>query len=401
MRAGTPDTELQTDHLTAGQVSKTGWWRHLAEQSRDGIVVLGYSGRVFWSNDTFAAMLGCPREEVRRLKVWDWDKAIPADAIRGMLEAIDEAGDHFETVHTRRDGTTYDVEICSNAVKFHNRKLVLCVCRDISERKRSERRVQQLLAETKSLADKLSQQQDVLVQAEKLASIGRLAAGVAHEINNPLAFILGNLDSLRQFMDGLDEVTDQARVDFALSDAQAMLADLVDGVGRIRTIVSHLQVFTDLDDAGCADVAISDLVDAAVAASQGARGPDCQVIVDVEEGLPLVHWFRRTMERTLANLLTNAAQAIEGHGTVRISARSVGAERVVLVVSDNGVGIPAENLRRVFDPFFTTRDVGAGTGLGLHVAHASVERHGGKIAVESRVGAGTSFTIMLPVRVPE
>ena len=431
MRTGSPTTELRVERADQVAAGKTGWWRQLAEQSRDGIVVLDRTGRVFWSNGTFAAMLGRKREEMRRLSVSDWDASAPPDRIQAMLEAVDEVGDHFETVHTRTDGTTYDVEICTNAVTFHDRKLVLCVCRDISGRKQGERRLQQLLDETRSLADKLAQQQDVLVQAENLASIGRLAAGVAHEINNPLAIILGNLNSLTQYMAGLDEAAmtvanladlaanggssdeiasvaarlgaavREARTDFSMLDALAMLADLIDGVERIRTIVNHLHVFADMDEAGCGDVAVSDVVNAAVVATHGNRGPECQVVVDVADDLPVVRWYRRTMERALTNLLNNAAQAVRDGGTVRVSARALDAGRVVIVVSDNGVGIPAEHLRRVFDPFFTTRDVGKGTGLGLHVAHACVERHGGKIAVESRVGAGTSFTIMLPVCAPD
>lgn len=431
MSVRNPDTRPLSTGPAPSYADDAIWWRELVEQSRDGIVVIDRHGKVFWINERFASMLGCTREEASGLEVWDWESKFPRDAVAAMLDDVDQSGDYFETVHQRCDGSVYDVEICTNAVEFDGVKLILCVCRDITDRKRVEREMQDLLAETRAQADLLALQRDMLVQTEKLASLGRLAAGIAHEINNPLAFVESNFSSLTRYLSGLSQVVasavtvaamaeqapdgppravieelrrtiDEADAEYAAKDMLQLVAENLDGVDRIRTIVKDLEVFLRSDDMRPETVSIAELIDSALALTQTSWGPHCRVEIDLDEAQPPeLACFPGRIEQVLVNLIVNAAHAIEKEGVIRITAESLADRSVRIVVSDDGVGIPEENLTRIFDPFFTTMDVGGGTGLGLHVAYCIVERHGGEISADSRPGEGSTFTLVLPARIPD
>lgn len=425
-----PLSDPQPADAPNGTSGEAIWWRQLVEQSRDGIVVIDRHGKVFWANDEFASMLGCTRVEAQDLEVWDWDAKIPRNAIAAMLDDVGRTGDHFETVHTRRDGSTYDVEICTNAIVCDGHKLILCICRDITRRKQAELEMQRLLAATQSLAEQLARQKDILVQAEKLASLGRLAAGIAHEINNPLAFVQSNFTALSAYVADLAAVAGsaQALVDlpvpiapvalesaiaslrcaceeadaaYAAEDARQLLADNAGGVARIRAIVNDMKVFMKRVDADPSRVSIRGLIESAVAATSHEWESRGEVILDLADDLPEVTWFPEQIDQAIKHLVVNAAYALEGQGRITITARVAASETVRIIVSDNGVGIPEADLSRIFDPFYTTRSVGEGIGLGLYLVHSFVERHGGNVAVASRVGAGTGFTLTLPLRVPD
>ncbi len=404
------------------------WWRQLVEQTRDGIVVVDKRGKVFWVNEPFAAMLGYTRDEAFDLAVWDWEANFPAEKVEEMLASVDETGAHFETTHRRKDGSHYDVEICTNAVMFDDEKFVLCVCRDITQRKQAEQELQTMLAATRALAEQLEHQQTMLVQSEKLASVGQLAAGVAHEINNPLSYILGNFATLGEYIDDLvaaatgaraiielsggaadaiDAATAELRelfaerdVEFAAQDARQLVAESTDGAERIRTIVNSLKGFVRRDDAQPSEAVVADMVESALVVTHNELKYRCETTCDVPADLPQIKCFPRQIEQVLMNLLVNASHAIEEKGTIAISARSLDGDHIEIRIRDDGKGISPENHKRIFDPFFTTKEVGKGTGLGLHIVHTIVERHGGKVTVESNVGTGTTFTIVLPTAGP-
>lgn len=405
------------------------WWRLLVEQSRDGIVVIDRQGKVFWANEMFASLLGYTRDETYGLVVWDWDAKIPAEALGQMLDDADQNGHHFETVHRRKDGSFYEVEINTNAVECGDRKLILCICRDITERKRTERNLQQLFAETRALADQLELQKNMLVQSEKLASLGQLAAGVAHEINNPLAYVSSNFDSLKEYLAALSgvlksssvvaglpadapaavmrEAVDDLRTtisetdaEFAAEDAGQLLVENSEGVERIRTIVNGLKGFIGSGDSGPGTVSVRQMVESVLTLTQNQWRGRCEVELELDDDLANISCLPGQIEQVLVNLVVNACHAIEDAGTIRIVAGAAGDDAVQIAVSDDGVGIPGEQIDRIFDPFFTTREVGKGAGLGLHIAHAIIDRHGGEIRVDSRAGFGSTFTIVLPCRIP-
>lgn len=237
-----------------------------------------------------------------------------------------------------------------------------------------------------------------LVHTDRLASLGALAAGVAHEINNPTAFILLGTQQLGRLLQQLptDEASSATRARMT-----EVVGDLHDGVQRIAQIVGELRMFARIPDGAVSTpVDVNRLMTSAVTLTQAVLKSRAKVELDLGQ-LPPLPGDHARLGQVFVNLLVNAAQAIptgdpERH-CVRVETREQGGS-VIVRVSDTGVGIPEENLSRVFDPFFTTKGPGDGTGLGLTISMDLVRRAGGTIEVQSEVGRGTTFTITLPVR---
>jgi two-component system, NtrC family, sensor kinase len=258
--------------------------------------------------------------------------------------------------------------------------------------------------------------QSQIVQSEKMASIGQLAAGVAHELNNPAGFLYGNMELLSECVRGLERLLlfyetaplageDAARaraikgeIDYerTLEDLRSIVADCRDGAERIRDVVQNLRTFSRLDEAEFKKVDIHEGLDSTIRLLSRYYAPGHIKLARDYGELPPVDCYAGQLNQVWLNLLVNAAHATREGGEVLIITRGEG-ERVVVTVSDTGCGIAPEHLTRVFDPFFTTKPVGEGTGLGLSVTYSIVERHGGEITVESELGKGTTFTVTLPV----
>ncbi|OGR14953.1 MAG: hypothetical protein A2277_21060 [Desulfobacterales bacterium RIFOXYA12_FULL_46_15] len=266
-----------------------------------------------------------------------------------------------------------------------------------------------------------------ILQSEKMASIGQLAAGVAHEINNPIGFIGSNLDALKDYMEDVDELLshyqklckllvaapggslcteiqnevkaitefeEQIEIDYLKKDIPELLHDCKDGTQRVGKIVADLKNFAH-------------------------PGNDKQMLVDINKGLestlnvvynelkykatvtrefgdiPMVEGFPQKLNQVFMNILVNAAQAITEKGEIRIKTKKEGGQ-VLVAISDTGCGIKEEHLQKIFDPFFTTKEIGKGTGLGMNIAYNIIQEHKGKISVQSTVGKGTTFTVSLP-----
>ncbi len=251
-----------------------------------------------------------------------------------------------------------------------------------------------------------------LYQAEKLASVGKLAAGVAHEINNPMGFIHSNLSSAGEYVrrlvqfgaiakkgDGAEIAAawNKADMDFVLEDFADLLNESLAGAERVARIVADLKEFSNVDRAQEEIVFLNESVKAVCNIAHSQIAGHAEVQLELGE-LPPITAQQGHINQLLLNLLVNALQAMEGRpGVIRIDTALVG-EEIRLRIADNGCGIPPENLPKIFDPFFTTRPVGKGTGLGLAVSRDIVHAHGGRIEVESEPGVGTTFTIYLPVR---
>jgi PAS domain S-box-containing protein len=241
--------------------------------------------------------------------------------------------------------------------------------------------------------------QERLRHADRLAGVGTLAAGMAHEINNPLAYVSANLSVVEEAIAHLaSTATPEAAP--SIAEVRAALRDAMDGAARVRGIVRGLRQFAlpaRGEERGPVDVKAE--IEAAVGIARNELTHRAQLELDLPEGLPPVRAAPQEMGQVFVNLLVNAAQAIpEGHAAenrVRVAARAQG-DRVVVEVHDTGAGIDPADLPRVFDPFFTTKPVGAGTGLGLSVCHGIVTAAGGTIEVESPPGGGTTFRLSLP-----
>ena len=270
----------------------------------------------------------------------------------------------------------------------------------------------------------LEEAQDQLVQSEKMASIGQIAAGVAHEINNPIGYVLSNLGTLDSYLASLfglleayteserpSSVSQQASLDraralresvnfeFLRGDIVALLAESRDGILRVKHIVQDLK---DFSRGGVDDVwEVVNLHDALDRTLNIVRNEvKYKARIETRYGnLPDVECIPSRLHQVFLNLIVNAGQAIEASGTITISTGASLSE-IWIRFEDTGCGIPKEHLNRIFEPFFTTKPVGQGTGLGLSVSYSIVRRHGGSIEVESEVGRGSRFTIRLPVRQP-
>jgi signal transduction histidine kinase len=254
--------------------------------------------------------------------------------------------------------------------------------------------LEQRNAELHDALEKLRRAQDDLVRSEKLASMGRLVAGIAHEINNPVNAVINTLGPLEELIRALGEAPDLASLAGAVRDGEEMLAVVRRGAARTKAIVQALHNYSRGDDEIPREVNLSRSVDDTLDLVRH-RLKNTRVEKDVDATLRVVG-FAGQIDQVLMNLITNAAQAIgERSGTIRVAARADG-DAAVVTVADDGPGIPPEVLPRIFDPFFTTKDVGEGSGLGLSIVHGIIERHGGHISVDSAVGSGTLFTIRLP-----
>lgn len=247
-----------------------------------------------------------------------------------------------------------------------------------------------------------------LYQAEKLASVGRLAAGVAHEINNPIGFVRSNLSTSQSYVAKLAALQEAIRsgqdlrqrwqdldMDFVLEDFADLLRESIGGIDRVARIVADLKGFSNVDRG---EEEMADLNDSLRQACSVIEGqlPGGVTLVQELGILPRILCLPGYLSQAFLNLLENAVQAVAQGGEVKVRSEQAGGE-IRISVSDNGRGIPPDVLPRIFEPFFTTRDVGQGTGLGLPVVRDIVQVHGGRIEAESQEGVGTTMTIYLPV----
>ncbi|KRB79539.1 sensor histidine kinase [Noviherbaspirillum sp. Root189] len=279
----------------------------------------------------------------------------------------------------------------------------------------SEARYRELAAQleqrVKAQVEVIERAQRQLYQSEKMASVGSLAAGMAHEINNPVGFIRSNLNTASSYLDKMqntlrtfrrgdkeqaDSLWQQQDIDFVLDDFPGLVDESITGADRIARIVENLKAYASIDCGSSAAVDLNDAVRAAAAVVGDQLPGNIQIETDLQPLHPIVCDLSR-MNQVMFSLLLNARQALgAGGGCIRIMSDMAGNE-VRVAVSDNGCGIKQEVLPRIFDPFFTTRDVGQGMGLGLTVARDIVNVHGGRISVETAVGEGSTVFLYFPI----
>jgi signal transduction histidine kinase len=241
----------------------------------------------------------------------------------------------------------------------------------------------------------LKETQSQLIQSEKLAAHGLLAAGVLHEINNPLSFSRGSLSVLKRALARVKEAS-QGAMDPLLGEVERAAEIIQSGHERIAAIVRDLKMFAKRDVEG---IKLSDLhqgLDATLSLLRHELGDRITIVRDYGE-IGLVEADLAQINQVFLNLIHNALQAIPDFGSITIKTWKEG-ERVFVSIKDTGAGIDPEHLPRVFEPFFTTKPVGQGTGLGLSVSHRIITEHGGQMTVQSRLGRGTEFVIELPAR---
>jgi signal transduction histidine kinase len=256
-----------------------------------------------------------------------------------------------------------------------------------------EERVRERTAQLEAAYSELKATEAHLVQSEKMASLGRLVAGVAHEINNPVSFISTSVAPLRR---RLERVATAAPEEAArlLAEAREMIEIMARGAERTTAIVRDLRSFSRLGEAARKPVDLQDSVEVTLRLLE-SRWRDRLTIHRDYTAMPPVECDPGQVNQVFMNLLANACDATPAGGNIWVSTQLRGEDACV-TIRDDGAGIPPESLGRIFEPFFTTKDVGSGTGLGLAIAHGIVETHGGRLEVESTPGAGATFRVLLP-----
>lgn len=294
--------------------------------------------------------------------------------------------------------------------------------RDITATKRMEDTLRKEKAEQELLIDKLKNAQGQLLQSEKMASIGQLAAGVAHEINNPVGYVSSNLGTLKTYVaDLINVVGAYERVELQAADQSALFSEVrglkqqldleylrqdtlnlvkesMEGLVRVKKIVQDLKDFSHIDNAEWQWADLHKGIDSTLNITSNELKYKAKIVKEYGE-IPEIECLASQVNQVFMNLLVNAAQAIETRGVITIRS---GAENdwVWVEIADTGKGIAQENLQRIFDPFFTTKPVGKGTGLGLSLSYSIVQKHHGRIEVHSEAGKGTAFKVWLPVHRP-
>ncbi len=295
---------------------------------------------------------------------------------------------------------------------------------DISERKQVESELIKRHEKEQELHSKLQEAQNQLLQSEKMASIGQLAAGVAHEINNPIGYVYSNLGTLEKYvqdafsmLDSYEQaegaITDSVvrthlqaereKLDLAFlkQDLRALMSENKEGIIRVKNIVQNLKDFSHVD---VSDewhyVNLHQGLDSTLNIVNNEIKYKAEVIKEYGD-IPEVECLASQLNQVFMNMLINAAHAIEERGTITIRTGIVRTgqqgEEVWVEIADSGKGIAPENLKKIFDPFFTTKPIGKGTGLGLSISYGIIQKHHGRIEVSSEVGKGTTFRVWLPV----
>jgi len=385
---------------------------NIIQNMNSALLVVGLDGRISFANPPASRILGEGIAAIRGRDVSDWFGGEPGGgSLLGATLIEGRSLKGVERTLTRRDGSSVPIGIsCSPFFDSDGVKIgAVAIFQDLTE---------------------VKQLQSQVLQTEKMASIGQLAAGVAHEINNPMGFIHANLFQMAEYLGDLRRVwqgvtrlrhavdtEDLAAIRQAGSeltslsqeiDTEYVLADLVkairesqEGSERIRHIVNDLRDFSHQDTGERVPADVNQALDSTAT----IVWPMMKQIVVLEreyEQLPSVFCYPMQIKQVFMNLLVNAYQAIEARvgesgETGKIWLRTQKSDDGVIVeVADTGVGIPETHIDRIFDPFFTTKKVGSGTGLGLSTSFNIVKRHGGRLTVESKPGAGTTFRVYLP-----
>jgi signal transduction histidine kinase len=281
-----------------------------------------------------------------------------------------------------------------------------------------------LRAQSEIALARIEEVQRQLLQADRLSTIGQLAAGVAHEINNPIGYVQSNLETLRDYVASLlrlitaqdsamrhvrtahpedamqiEQVRQQIDYDFLIKDLPTLLAESQEGIARVRKIIQDLREFSR---AGHAEDWTEADIHAGIDSTINIVWNELKYKVELVKhygSVPLIECLPSQLNQVFMNILVNAGHAIEGRGEIVITTHA-DAEHAFIEISDTGKGIDPEHLQRVFEPFFTTKPVGKGTGLGLSISYGIVKKHNGEIDVRSEPGVGTTFMIKLPLRQP-
>jgi two-component system NtrC family sensor kinase len=391
-------------------------YRLLVDNAGDAIFIL-QDDTLKFSNPKTYEITGYSTEELAKIPLADLIHPKDRKKVLQECQTILSGKKYPDALSFRivsKTGKEVWTQLNTTPITWEGKPAALNFLRDISQLKQAEEERKRI--ETQ------------LLYSEKMASIGQLAAGVAHEINNPTGFVSSNLKTLSEYIQDLSDLTKEYRkmveklkqnpdadgsqpdvseqvkriatlekeidLDFVLKDIFELIEESIEGTERIKKIVLDLKDFAHPGEEKPNFADINQSMDSTVNVVWNELKYKADVAKDYGD-LPRVQCYPQLLNQVFMNLLVNAAQSIEEHGEIKIKTRANNGY-VEIKISDTGSGIPKENLPRIFDPFFTTKEIGKGTGLGLNVAYNIVKKHQGEIDVKSDVGKGTTFIIRIP-----
>lgn len=393
--------------------TREAWYRALFNAGGDAIfahslTAEGLPGRFIAVNDVACRRLGYTREELLARTPLDIDHPDTREVAPEILETLRSVGHAlFETRHVAKDGTVIPVEINAHTFEVAGAAVILSVARDITERKLLEARLHAYTEHLELLVgekvQELEQARAKVIHAGRLAALGEMATGVAHEINQPLTSILFDIIYVQRRCRAAVENADETALPLAeLSDiAQAIEAD----VGRVQRITNHLRSFARISGGHTTSISLNQPIrDSLILVQERLRLRDVTLTLHLTPDLPPIFADPHKLEQVFINLIGNAEYALErqkqtaGDGYQKLLTISTATEGAMVLarVQDNGSGMSEETQARLFEPFFTTKPVGEGTGLGLSISYGIVTEVGGEIVCESREGEGTTFTLRFP-----
>jgi len=280
-------------------------------------------------------------------------------------------------------------------------------------RKLAEIKLDKKYSELSKVNSSLKSTQKQLTQSEKMASIGQLAAGIAHEINNPVGYVMSNIESLKDYMSQFDNFFSlliqenkdanftsdpDNELEFLLEDSKEIISTCVGGLTRVKAIVQDLKTFSHSGSEGFISFSLNEAIETVLnLIASEFKYDECDIKTKLKSDIPEVFGTKNQIEQVLMNILINAKHAINKDKGVITIETFANSEFVFLHITDTGCGMDEKTKQRLFDPFFTTKDVGVGTGLGLSISYKIIEAHRGFIEVESEVDKGTCFKISLPI----
>jgi PAS domain S-box-containing protein len=415
---------LEADALVRKQImNNLFYFKSVLDHSQAATFIFDASSlRMIYLNHSAETWFGFSKEEFLQMPQVQLDALMPFLISGEMISTMREKDNNdlkLDTEYQRKDGSKFPVELTLQLVTANDGKSIsVAIVRNIEGRKAAFQEQRESYAAVQTLNRELEDAQVHLMQSEKMASIGQLAAGVAHEINNPIGYVYSNLGTLEKYVQdtfGIIDLYEQAEgtlidsdaqtklkaakvkldINFLKEDLRALMDESKDGITRVKNIVQNLKDFSHVD---VSDEWHFSNLHSGIESTLNIVNNEIKYKANVvkEYGdLPEVECLPSQLNQVFMNLLVNASHAIDERGTITVRTGQQG-EEVWVEISDTGKGIAPEHMKKIFDPFFTTKPVGKGTGLGLSLSYGIIQKHSGRIEVRSELGKGTTFRVWLP-----